>query len=327
MEDIPIRIKHNSPRFIDQFRLFIRSRNLAYTTEKTYVHWVVRFIRFHRYKHPAKMNNRDIETFLSDLAVNKYCSVSTQRTALNALVFLFKKFLQREDLGTLIFSNSKKNRRIPTVFTHEEALQVISQLQGLYKLMAEYMYGAGLRISEIVRLRVKDIDFGMNQTIVRSGKGNKDRITLLPFRLKEKLMAQINMVELIHQKDLSEGYGEVFLPNALEKKFKGANKQLKWQYLFPSSRISQDPRSGVSRRHHLDQSVVAKNIAKAIKLSNINKKASSHTFRHTFATQLLLKGYDIRTIQDLLGHADVSTTEIYTHVIKHGKAGVRSPID
>ncbi len=327
MDDVPIHVDHLSNRFIDQLRLFIRSRNLAYATEKTYVAWVLQFIRFHKMKHPQEMGGSEIETFLNYLVLQRYCSKSTQRTALNALIFLFKKFLQREDIGKLSYSCSKRHRQIPTVFTHQEALKVIAQLNGKPKLMTKFMYGTGVRISELVRLRVKDIDFGMKQTIIRNGKGAKDRITLLPERLIEQLKDQIETVKLLHKEDLQSGYGEVYLPNALDRKYKNACTELKWQYLFPSSRISKDPRSGVYRRHHIEKSTLAKHISKAIKDTKINKKASSHTFRHTFATELLLAGYDIRTVQDLLGHADVSTTEIYTHVIKQGNAGIKSPID
>ena len=327
MEDIPIHIAHDSERFIDRLRLFIRARNLAYATEKTYVTWILQFIRFHKMRHPKEMGESEIESFLSYLAVQRFCSKSTQRTALNAIIFLFKRFMQKEDLGDLRYVNSKKHRQIPTVFTHEEALEVISHLTGKYKLMVRFMYGTGLRISELIRLRVKDIDFGMKQTIVRNGKGDKDRITLLPEKLIEQVQEQIKLVEILHKQDLDDGFGRVYLPNALERKYKNANIELKWQYLFPSGSITLDPRSNIRRRHHLNKSVLAKHVSKAIKKSRINKKASSHTFRHTFATQLLLKGYDIRTLQQLLGHSDVSTTEIYTHVIKQGNAGVKSPID
>jgi len=327
MEDIPIHVAHDSERFIDRLRLFIRARNLAYATEKTYVTWILQFIRFHKMQHPREMGANEIESFLSYLAVQRFCSKSTQRTALNAIIFLFKRFMQRDDLGELNYINSKKNRRIPTVFSHKEALHVIKQLTGKYKLMVQFMYGTGLRISELIRLRVKDIDFEMHQTIVRNGKGDKDRITLLPESLVEQIRSQITLVEILHKRDLSDGFGQVYLPNALERKYKNANKELKWQYLFPSGSITLDPRSNIKRRHHLNKSVLTKQVTSAIRKSGINKKAASHTFRHTFATELLIAGYDIRTVQQLLGHSDVSTTEIYTHVIKQGNAGVKSPID
>jgi len=327
MDDIPIHIAPDSARFIDRLRTFIRARNLAYATEKTYVSWIVKFIRFHKMKHPKDMNQSEIESFLSYLAVQRFCSKSTQRTALNAIVFLFKQFMSRDDLGDFAFINSKRQKAIPTVFTHEEALAVISHLTGKYKFMVRLMYGTGLRISELIRLRVKDIDFGMNQIIVRNGKGDKDRITLMPERLIVQLQEQITLVEIAHKRDLNDGFGHVYLPNALERKYKNANIELKWQYLFPSGKIGKDPRSNMLRRHHLNKSILTKKVTIAIRKSAINKKASSHTFRHTFATQLLQKGYDIRTVQQLLGHADVATTEIYTHVLKQGNAGIKSPID
>ncbi len=327
MDDIPIHVEHSSERFIDRLRLFIRARNLAYATEKTYVSWILRFIRYHEKRHPKDMGESEIESFLNYLVLQCYCSKSTQRTALNALIFLFVKFLQREDIGTLNFSSSKRHPKIPVVFTHEEAMLVINDMNGKYKIMAHLMYGTGLRISELIRLRVKDIDFGMNQIIVRNGKGNKDRITLLPNKLITSLKDQILEVALLHKRDLIDGYGEVYLPNALCRKYKNAPTELKWQYLFPSQVISIDPRSGKKRRHHINKATLSRQICITIKDSNINKRASSHTFRHTFATELLLAGYDIRTIQQLLGHADVATTEIYTHVIKQGNAGIKSPID
>ena len=327
MEDIPIHVDHKSGRFIDQIRLFIRSRNLAYATEQTYVSWILRFIRYHNKKHPSEMGQAEIEAFLNYLVLQRYCSKSTQRTALNAVIFLYSKFLQREDIGQLNLKFSKRQPKIPVVFTHEEAIKVIDDLEGKHKLMVKLMYGSGVRISELIRLRVKDIDFGMNQTIIMDGKGGKDRITLLPDCLIEPLKKQIDLVALIHTQDLVDGYGEVYLPNALSVKYKNAPKELKWQYLFPSHLISVDPRSGIKRRHHINKGTLTKQVAMAIRQTKIHKKASSHTFRHTFATQLLLKGYDIRTVQELLGHSNVATTEIYTHVIKQGNAGVKSPID
>jgi len=243
MDDIPIFIDYRSPRFIDRLRLCIRSRNLSYATEKTYVYWVLQFIRFHQKRHPDTMGSMEIESFLSFLATDRHCSKSTQRTALNALIFLYQKFLSREDIGKLNFSCSTKPQSIPTVFSKDEANLVISQLTGKYKMMAQLIYGSGLRISELIRLRVKDIDFDMNQIIVRSGKGDKDRITLLPKILQQQLYEQISLVELLHQQDIRAGHGEVYLPYALSRKYKNAAKELRWQYLFPSNNISLDPRS------------------------------------------------------------------------------------
>ncbi len=327
MEDVPVQIDPNSTRFIDRLRMFIRTKNLAYATEKTYVTWAVQFIRFHKMKHPDEMGEAEIEMFLNHLVLRRNCSKSTQRTALNALIFMFKKFLQREDIGKLNYRPSTKHRHIPTVFTHQEAIKVIDLIKGDYNLMVKLMYGSGLRISELVRLRIKDIDFGMKQIIVRDGKGGKDRITLLPESLIQAIKDRIEATRLLHQKDLDDGYGEVYMPNALSRKYPYAAKELSWQYLFPSHLISRDPRGGKFMRHHINKSTLARVVTLAIRKAGINKKASSHTFRHTFATQLLTKGSDIRTVQQLLGHSDVSTTEIYTHVIKQANGGVKSPID
>ncbi len=327
MRDIPLAINPKSHRFIDQLRMFIRAQNLAYSTEKTYIGWILDFIRFQNLKHPNDMGREEIEQYLNFLSVQRHCTKSTQRTALNALVFVFSKFLKRGDLGRFDYISAKRPPKIPTVFSHHEALLVINHLEGKFKLMAQLMYGTGLRISELLRLRIKDIDFEMNNIVVRSGKGGKDRITLLPSVLKKTLKDQIDLVAALHKQDLNDGYGEVYLPNALAKKYPSAPRQLAWQFLFPSGSISEDPRSGIKRRHHLDQSVLAKKIRSAIRMSNIHKKASSHTFRHSFATRLLENNYCIRTVQELMGHSDVTTTEIYTHVTKQGKAGVKSPVD
>ena len=254
------------------------------------VSWILRYIRFHGRKHPNDLGQVEIETFLNYLVLQRYCSKSTQRTALNAIMFLYSKFLHREDIGQLTFKSSKRHPKIPVVFTHDEAIEVINNLDGKHKLMVRLMYGSGLRISELIRLRVKDIDFGMNQIIIRNGKGDKDRITLLPERLLAQLRDQIELVSLIHKQDLADGFGEVYLPNALSVKYQNAPQELKWQYLFPSHLLSIDPRSGKKRRHHVNKATLTKQVATAIRESGIHKKASSHTFRHTFATQLLIKG-------------------------------------
>ncbi len=326
MDDIKIAVCQNSPRFLDQVRVFIRNRNHTYATEKTYIYWILFFIRFNNKKHPNEMGKQEVENFLSFLVVERYASKSTQRTALNALIFLYREFLKIE-LGKLSFNLSQKYRRIPVVFSATEAKQVIQHMQGMTKLMIILMYGSGLRTSEVCSLRIKDIDFAMNQIIVREGKGLKDRITLLPTSVIEQLKEQIIKVEALHKVDLAAGYGEVYLPNALDKKYPNAATETAWQYLFPSTKIGADPRSGVLRRHHIHRSVLQKHTHKAIREAKIHKLCSCYTFRHTFATELLLKGYDIRTIQQLMGHADISTTEIYLHVVKQGGFGVKSPAD
>jgi len=326
MIDIPIPVPMESTKLIPRYRLFIRAQNKAYRTEKTYVFWVKRFIHFNHNTHPDNLYAEQISYFLTSLVIEGNVSKNTQRTALNALVHFYEKFLNRP-LNDLTFERAKKRRRIPEVFTHQEAKRVISMVKEPYRLMADLMYGSGLRISECGRLRVKDIDFGFKSIVVRNGKGDKDRITLLPNSAVERLKQQIEKVKLLHEQDLANNCGEVYLPNALERKYKRANKQLAWQYLFPASRCSTDPRSGKQRRHHVMDNTVQKKVAIAIQQSQILKHSGCHTFRHSFATRLLQKGYDIRTIQKLLGHADVKTTEIYTHVIGQGAYGVMSPTD
>jgi len=326
MDDIPTPIPAKPIKFLDQLRQFIRAQNKAYKTEKTYIHWVTRFIRFHHKRHPADMGADELEQFLDHLSLHEHVSKNTQKTALNALIFLYRQFLKIE-LRKLKYNYASAPTPIPVVFTHKEAQSVIAGLRAPYKLKAQLMYGSGLRISECLRLRVKDLDFGMNVIIVRSGKGEKDRVTLLPEKLIKELRQQIAFVELTHQRDLANGVGEVYLPNALSRKFPNAPYQIAWQYLFPAINLSTDPRSGKERRHHVMDSTLQKAVRMSIRNCKIHKKCGSHTFRHSFATRLLENGYDIRTIQELLGHSDVKTTEIYTHVVKHGGMGVRSPID
>ncbi len=326
MRDIPKPLPEEPSRFVDQLRFFIRQSGLAYKTEQTYVHWVLRYIRFHDKRHPASLNESHIEKFLTYLSVKNRVSPNTQRTALNALMFLYKKFL-KQDLGELTFSYSKTNRRLPVVFSTSEALSVIKHLNNHYKLMAQLMFGSGLRVSECTRLRIKDIDFGMSCVIVRDGKGTKDRATVLPPSIVEPLKKQIAKVEIIHQQDLADGYGRVYMPFRLEQKYPNGAVSLAWQYLFPARELAKDPRSDEIRRHHIMERSLQRQVHQAIKLAKIAKHANCHTFRHSFATALLQQGYDIRTIQKLLGHSKVETTEIYTHVIKQGASAVRSPLD
>lgn len=330
--DVPPPIPGKPTRLIDQLRAFIRSRNLAYSTEKTYIHWVLRFIRFHNRQHPKTLSAFHVDAFLSHLAVQRNCSAGTQKTALNALVFLYREFLQ-QPIENLSFQQSRKPTRVPVVFSHDEAKRVIDNLDGVNQTVAKLIYGCGLRINEVLRLRVKDIDFDMLQIVVRSGKGNKDRVTLLPETLIEPLLLQIQVSLTRHQQDLAEGYGEVYMPFALARKYPSQAKSSAWQYVFSAAQLSNDPRSQDSeglpmrRRHHILDRGVQRAIGQAVRRAGIYKHANSHTLRHSFATRLLENGYDIRTIQKLLGHADVKTTEIYTHVVKRGGFGVRSPID
>ncbi len=326
MDDIPSRLPVKPTRFIDQLRACMRSRNMAYKTEQTYVTWAVRFIRFHHMKHPDEMAEREVEAFLSDLAVNRNVAPATQKTALCALVFLYGTFLNKPLTGMQV-TRSKRKVRVPEVFSHDEAKAVIERLPDIYKTMALLMYGAGLRINECLRLRVKDINFSMGYIVVREGKGLKDRRTLLPESLKEPLQEQIRYVTTLFEFDRANNLSGVYLPYALERKNPQASTQLGWQFLFPAKEPSIDPRAGLQRRHHIIDRNLQRQVRQAIRLAKINRQCSCHTFRHSFATRLLEKGYDIRTIQELMGHADVKTTEIYTHVIRKGGLGVNSPID
>lgn len=324
--DIPSPLPAQPVRFLDRLRGFIRMRGLAYKTEKTYLFWIKRFIRFHDRQHPESMGALEVEAFLSHLVLQANASVGTQRVALNALVFLYREFLG-VPLENLNYEAARKPRKLPTVFSPQEAKAAINHMEGEYRLIAMLIYGAGLRINEALRLRVKDVDFGMQQLIVRSGKGNKDRITLLPDSLVQPLARQIEAALHQHASDLTQGYGSVYLPTALARKYPNASQEPDWQFVFPAGVLSQDPRSGIRRRHHMLDRTVQKHFRKAIRAAGIRKPANSHTFRHSFATRLLEAGYDIRTIQKLLGHADIRTTEIYTHVVRKGGFGVRSPID
>jgi integron integrase len=315
-----------TPRFLDQVRFHIRTSGLAYRTEQTYIHWVKRFIYFHGKQHPKDMGIAEVEAFLNHIAVDRNCSVSTQRIALNALIYLYKRFMGI-DVGQLDFSPAQAHRRLPVVYSREEVAAIFSHLHGVHRLQVELMYGTGLRSAELLSLRVKDIDFGSNNVYVRAGKGNKDRTTMLPQKLIPALKRQIERVEQMHLQDLEDGYGKVYLPDALYRKYPSAEKETAWQFLFPSNKICRDPRSGVLRRHHLHPSALRKKIKQAVIAAGINKPAKSHSFRHSFATHLLESGYDLRTIQELLGHSDVATTEIYTHVVNRGGKGVLSPVD
>jgi integron integrase len=326
MKDVPHSIPLGSKRFVHRIRRDFRNKGYAYQTEKTYIHWIKRFIRFHKYQHPESMGATHINQFLSFLGSERHCSPATQRIALNALVYLYRKFLQRE-LEPLDFARARQKRRLPVVLSHNEVSHLLEQMQGPPRLMVELLYGSGLRLNELLSLRIKDLDFELLTLTVRSGKGDKDRTTLLPVSLNDSLNEQITRVEKLHRRDLEDGYGEVYLPYALARKYPNASRELGWQYLFPSTIISKDPRSGILRRHHLHETALRKHIGRARKKSSIIKPVRCHTFRHSFATRLLQNGYDLRTIQQLLGHSDIRTTEIYTHVLNRGAMGVISPLD
>ncbi len=317
----------SKPKLLDQVRDAIRVKHYSMRTEEAYVHWIKRFIFFHEKRHPLKMGESEVSKFLSHLAVEGKVSASTQNQALSALLFLYQEVLKQE-LGWINnVKRAKKPSHLPVVFTKEEAKAVLLRLEGTKWLMASLLYGAGLRLMECLGLRVKDIDFSYNQITVRDGKGGKDRLTMLPGSLQEPLKKHLEKVRILHEQDLKEGFGKVYLPFALAKKYPNAEREFAWQYVFPASNRSIDPRSGIERRHHIYETVLQKAVKAAVRAAGINKPASCHTFRHSFATHLLEDGYDIRTVQELLGHKDVSTTMIYTHVLNRGGKGVRSPLD
>lgn len=326
MDDIRHAIPAGSNRFTDQVRQDLRDRGYAYQTEKTYLHWIRRFILFHGKRHPQQMGAVHINQFLSHLGSRRNCSPATQRIALNALIYLYHKFLQLE-VETLDFERAKQRRRLPVVLSHDEVQRIMACLSGTHLLMVSLLYGAGLRQNELLNLRVKDLDFGLGTLTVRSGKGDRDRTTLLPQSLHGQLADQVSAVATLHRRDLEDGFGEVYMPYALARKYPSAGTELGWQFLFPSGSIGTCPRTGVLRRHHLHHTALRKQIRKARLAAGITKPVSCHTFRHSFATRLLQKGYDIRTIQKLLGHSDLATTEIYTHVLGRGAMGVISPVD
>jgi len=314
-------------KLLDQVREKIRLKHLSIRTESAYVYWIKRYILHHNKRHPLQMGENEVTAFLSHLAQQESVSPSTQNQALNALLFLYEKVLHKK-LGNLTnVARANRPKHLPVVFTQKEIEQIFSHLHGDHRLIAQLLYGSGLRLLEALRLRICDVDFEMNTITVRQGKGNKDRITMLPLAVKEQLLRQVQKVKLIHDQDCEEGFGEVYLPHALSRKAPHAAKEFRWQYLFPSIKRSIDPRSKKEMRHHLSETVLQRAIKKAILKAGVNKNGSAHSFRHSFATHLLERHYDIRTVQDLLGHADVRTTMIYTHVLNKGGVSVKSPLD
>ncbi len=314
-------------RLLDQVRLAIRTRHYSYKTEKAYVGWIKRFIFFHNKRHPAEMGEVEIAQFLSALARDARVAASTQNQALNGLLFLYRVVLGK-DIGYVNgVVRAKRPHRLPVVLTRQEVKALLGYLGGAEWMIATLLYGAGLRLMECMRLRVKDVDFTSNQIVVREGKGNKDRLTMLPAAVKEPLAKHLNLVGRQHQRDLERGLGRVALPNALQRKYPNADKEWAWQWVFPASKHYMDRLTGKRYRHHLHESVVQKAVKDAARRAGLAKPASSHSLRHSFATHLLEDGYDIRTVQELLGHRDVSTTMIYTHVLHRGGRGVYSPAD
>ncbi len=315
------------PRLLDRVRDRIRVKHYSLRTEQAYIQWIRRFILYHGKRHPKDMGGPEVEAFLSQLATERNVSASTQSQALSSLLFLYREVLGIELPWLENLTRAKKPQHLPVVLTASEVKSVLARLDGRNALMANLLYGAGLRLMECLRLRVKDLDFEMRQITVRDGKGFKDRVTMLPESLIEPLQRYLEKVRVIHGEDLRAGFGEVFLPYALERKYPNAGREWGWQYVFPSSQRSIDPYSGKERRHHLDEKVLQRAIKMAVRDAGIAKPASCHTLRHSFATHLLQSGYDIRTVQELLGHKDVSTTMIYTHVLNRGGKGVASPLD
>jgi len=317
----------SQPRLLDQVRTLARLRHLSYRTEQSYIHWIKRFILFHDKQHPAALTPDHIRDFLSDLATSKHVAANTQNVALSALLFLYRNVLGLDFPHLENIERANRPKYLPVVLTRREVDAVLAQLSGQNHLMASLLYGAGLRLNECLRLRVKDIDLARRELTIRSGKGDKDRVTVLPASLLEPLRAQLKATSLLHQHDLAAGFGEVFLPYALARKYPTAARSIIWQFVFPSATRSIDPRSKRPRRHHVHETVLQRAVKAAVAASGISKNASCHTLRHSFATHLLEDGYDIRTVQELLGHADVRTTMIYTHVLNRGGKAVRSPLD
>ncbi len=317
----------SKPRLIDRFREEIRTRHYSRSTENTYVYWIKQFIFFNEMKHPEELSEKEINQFLSHLATDKNFSASTQNQALSALLFLYRHILKREigDLGDVV--RARQTKHLPVVLNVTEVKAVMDNLSGVILIIARLLYGSGLRISECLRLRVQDIDFEMNQITVRDGKGKVDRVTMLPSVVKQPIEDHLENVKRIHRQDLAEGFGRVVLPSALHKKYPNASSEWKWQFVFPRERRYKNEKTGEQGRYYIHKSIVQKAVRSAVVKADISKRASCHALRHSFATHLLQDGYDIRTVQELLGHKDVKTTMIYTHVLNKGGRGVRSPAD
>jgi integron integrase len=320
-------IQPKKPRLLDQVRAACRVRHYSIRTEEAYVDWVRRYVLFHGKRHPLEMGAAQINRFLTDLAVQRHVAASTQNQAFSALLFLYQKVLDTDPGRMEGVIRAKRPKRLPVVLTKTEVRLVLAQLAGTYLLMARLLYGAGLRLLECLRLRIQSLDFGQAEILVRHGKGGKDRRTMLPQTVQADLRQHLARVQLLHQGDLARGFGSVLLPDALDRKLPAASTDWRWQFVFPSATMSIDPRSGHKRRHHAHEGSVSREITAAVRRTGLTKRASSHSFRHSFATHLLEDGYDIRTVQELLGHEDVSTTMIYTHVLNKGGKGVKSPLD
>ena len=317
----------NPPRLLDQVRDKLRVKHYSIRTEQTYTDWIKRYIYFHDKRHPKDLGARDIEAFLTHLAVAGKVAASTQNLAKSSLLFLYREVLEIQLPWLDNITQAKAPKRLPVVLTVSEVQSLLSHLTGTHGLIASLLYGGGMRLMEAVRLRVKDVDFAQHEILVREGKGFKDRVTMLPEVVVAPLKAHLAKVKTLHEEDLAQGFGEVYLPFALDKKYPTAGRDWGWQYVFPSKNLSVDPRSDKTRRHHVDEKGVQRAVKQAVRDAGLVKPATPHTLRHSFATHLLQSGYDIRTVQEVLGHSDVSTTMIYTHVLNKGGRGVVSPLD
>ena len=326
MEQIE-RERRRQPAILERLRERIRLKHYSIRTEDAYVEWVRRYLRFHGWRYPTQLGASAVEEFLTDLAVRGKVAASTQNQAKSALLFLYKEVLGIDLPWLDGVQGAKIPQHLPVVLTPEEVGQLLDRIHGTYGLILRLLYGCGLRLMEALRLRVKDLDFTRLEIMVRDGKGAKDRVTMLPRSLVEALREHLDKVRQLHQRDLAAGAGDVYLPFALARKYPTAGRQWMWQYVFPAARLSEDPRAGARRRHHLDEQRVQRALRQALRDVGIAKPATPHTMRHSFATHLLEGGYDIRTVQELLGHKDVQTTMIYTHVLNRGARGVQSPLD
>jgi integron integrase len=315
------------PRLLDEVRARLRLKHYSLRTEQAYLYWIRRYIRDNGRRHPRELDGVAVEGFLSRLATRDHVSASTQNQALSALLFLYREVLGRKLPWMEHVTRAKAVRRVPVVLTKGEVALLLRHLSGREWLMASLLYGSGLRLMECLRLRIKDVDLGRNEITVREGKGARDRRTVLPLALREPLLRQVDAARVLHDDDLAAGFGAVSLPFALARKYPQAPRQLGWQYVFPATRRAIDPRDGSEKRHHLDEKVLQRAVAGAARAAGIDKPVTPHTLRHCFATHLLEAGADIRTIQELMGHKDVSTTQIYTHVLNRGGHGVVSPLD
>jgi integron integrase len=315
------------PKLMEQLRDKVRLKHYSLSTERQYAHWVKRFVLFHGKRHPKDMGAAEVEAFLTHLAVEGQVAAATQNQALSALLFLYRELLNQDLPWMQDMVRSKRPARLPVVLTQREVAEVLDRMQGPHGLLARLLYGTGMRLMEVVRLRVKDLDFERAEVCVRDGKGGKDRVTMLPRKLLLPLQEHVAWRRRLHQDDLKSGVVGVYLPDALARKYPNAAQEWGWQYVFPAAGLSVDPRSGANRRHHMDEKGLQRAMKKAVLAAGLAKPATPHTLRHSFATHLLESGYDIRTVQELLGHADVATTMVYTHVLNKGGRGVASPLD